>query len=173
VKSSIGALGIANRQNAHSMGIAVRALVELFKLVKREKELHREILTFSIAHDGNFVQIHGWYPIFTGEKLTIHRHEIYTFGLTMGDERLTTYNFTLAVYNYAVDNLLKKIHSVIDKLPADFDFDKSSEATPTQSSEGPLAPPPKVPGPQPTPTDLQPPTPEASAPPGSKNKKKK
>ena len=38
------ALNIADRQNAHSMALAVRGVVELYKAVKREKELHREIL---------------------------------------------------------------------------------------------------------------------------------
>jgi hypothetical protein len=43
--------GAAGRQNAHSMTLAVRGVVELFRLVGREKELHREILAFSISHD--------------------------------------------------------------------------------------------------------------------------
>lgn len=44
---SAAALDIADRQNAHSMALAVRAVVELFRLVKRE-EMHREIPTFSV-----------------------------------------------------------------------------------------------------------------------------
>jgi hypothetical protein len=43
VKCGAAALDIADRQNAHSMTLAVRGTVELFRLVKREKELHREI----------------------------------------------------------------------------------------------------------------------------------
>ena len=46
VKCGAAALDIADRQNAHSMTLAVRAVVELFRLVKREKELDREILVF-------------------------------------------------------------------------------------------------------------------------------
>ena len=41
VKCSADALDVANRQNAHGMTVAVRALVELFRSVKREKELDR------------------------------------------------------------------------------------------------------------------------------------
>jgi hypothetical protein len=41
VKYGAAALDIVNRQNTHSMTMAVRGIVELFKLVKREKELHR------------------------------------------------------------------------------------------------------------------------------------
>ena len=44
VKCGAAALDVADRQNAHSMTLAVKGVVELFRLVKREKELHREIL---------------------------------------------------------------------------------------------------------------------------------
>jgi hypothetical protein len=46
VKCGTAALDIADRQNAHSMTMAVRGIVGLFRLVKREKELHRETLAF-------------------------------------------------------------------------------------------------------------------------------
>ncbi|EDN05092.1 predicted protein [Histoplasma mississippiense (nom. inval.)] len=51
VKCGAAALDIADRQNAHSTTIAARATVELFKLMKRKKEIDREILTFSVSHD--------------------------------------------------------------------------------------------------------------------------
>lgn len=40
VKCGTAALDVADRQNAHSATIAQRGTVELFRLVKREKELH-------------------------------------------------------------------------------------------------------------------------------------
>nr|KMM64139.1 hypothetical protein CPAG_00491 [Coccidioides posadasii RMSCC 3488] len=46
VKCGAAALDVADRQNAHSMTLSVRAIVELFRLVKREQELHRQILAF-------------------------------------------------------------------------------------------------------------------------------
>ena len=57
VKCGAAALDIADRQNAHSMTIAVRSVVELYRAVKREKELNREILAFSISHDHRTVRI--------------------------------------------------------------------------------------------------------------------
>ena len=51
VKCGAVTLKVADRQNAHSMTIGVRGIVELFKYVKRERELDREILAFSITHD--------------------------------------------------------------------------------------------------------------------------
>ena len=50
VKCGAAALDIADRQNAHSMTLSVRAIVELFRPAGRETELHREILAFSISH---------------------------------------------------------------------------------------------------------------------------
>ena len=40
VKYSAVVLDITDRQNTHSMTIAVRGIIELFRLVKREKELY-------------------------------------------------------------------------------------------------------------------------------------
>jgi len=62
-KCGAGALDVADRQNAHSATLAVRGVVELYRAVKREKELHREILAFSISHDDCNVRIYGHYAI--------------------------------------------------------------------------------------------------------------
>jgi hypothetical protein len=40
VKCGAAALDIADRQNAHSMTLAVRGVIELFKIAKREMELY-------------------------------------------------------------------------------------------------------------------------------------
>ena len=82
VKCGAAALDVADRQNAHSMTIAVRGIVELFRLVKREKELHREILAFSVSHDDRTVRIYGHYPIIDGKKTTFYRHPIREFSFT-------------------------------------------------------------------------------------------
>ena len=82
VKCGATALDIADRRNAHSMTVAVRALVELFGSVKREKELDREILAFSVSHDHRSVRIYGHYPVIEGDKTTFYRHPIRTFDFT-------------------------------------------------------------------------------------------
>lgn len=53
VKCRKAALDIADRQNAHSMTLSVRGVVRLFRLVKREEELHRRILEFSVSEIAN------------------------------------------------------------------------------------------------------------------------
>ncbi|CAG9946168.1 unnamed protein product [Clonostachys rosea f. rosea IK726] len=63
VKCGATGLDVADRQNAHSMTLAVRAVVELFRAVKREKEVHQQILGFSVSHDHRSVRIYGHYPV--------------------------------------------------------------------------------------------------------------
>jgi len=46
VKCGSAALDVADRQNAHSMTIAMREGIELYKTVKHKEELHWESLTF-------------------------------------------------------------------------------------------------------------------------------
>lgn len=127
VKCGAAALDIADRQNAHSMTVAVRALVELFRSVKREKELDREILAFSVSHDHRSVRIYGHYPLIKGDKTTFYRHPIHTFDFTAldGKEKWTAYKFTKNVYDTYMPKLHKMICSAIDDLPAGISFDLS------------------------------------------------
>lgn len=139
VKCGAAALDIADRQNTHSMTVAVRALVELFRSVKREKELDREILAFSVSHDHTAVRIYGHYPVIEGDKTTFYRHPIRKFDFTDGEEKWTAYKFTKNVYDTHMPKLHKRICSAIDDLPAGISFDLSQSASfsqPTpQSSE--------------------------------------
>lgn len=124
VKCDGAALDIADRQNAHSMTLAVRATVELFRLVSREMELHREILAFSISHDHRSVRIYGHYPVIDGKDTKYYRHPIHTFDFTAldGRDKWTAYKFTKNVYEVWMPNHFKQLCSAIDKIPADLDF---------------------------------------------------
>ncbi|KAI4087886.1 MAG: hypothetical protein L6R37_008270 [Teloschistes peruensis] len=136
VKCGAAALDIADRQNAHSMTVAVRALVELFRSVKREQELDREILAFSISHDHRSVRIYGHYPVIEGDETTFYRHPIHEFSFTAldGKEKWTAYKFTKNVYDIYMPKLHKRICSAIDDLPAGISFDLSQSASFSQST---------------------------------------
>ena len=136
VKCGDATLDFADRQNAQNMSIALRALVVLFKWVKREKELHREILTFSVSHDNASVRIYGHYPVIEGDKITFFRHEIHTFAFTAlnGKEKWTTYKFVKNVFDHHSLRLHKLICSGIDDMPADINFDLSQSASFSQST---------------------------------------
>lgn len=119
VKCGMAGLELADRQNAHSMGIAVRAIVLIFMLAGKHMELHRRILTFSISHNHDMVRLHGWYIIIDGATYTIHRHVIRSFDLLDmdGRDKWTAYSFSIGIYRYAL-GLLKQINAAIDELPA-------------------------------------------------------
>ncbi|EFW13450.1 hypothetical protein D8B26_001435 [Coccidioides posadasii str. Silveira] len=130
VKCGKAALDIADRQNAHSMTLSVRGVVKLFKAVKREKELHRQILAFSISHDHCSVRIYGHYPVIEGEKTTYYRHPIHKFDFTSldGKEKWTSYKFSMSVYNDWAPSHFKKICSAIDELPqVNFEVSQASQ----------------------------------------------
>ena len=120
-----GQLDIADRQNAHSMTIAVRAIVELFRLIKREKEVNREALAFSISHDDHQVRIYGHYAVITATKTTYHSHLIDEFSFVRfnGKEKWRAYKFTKNVYDIWMPALFERICSAIDQLPAHIDFE--------------------------------------------------
>ncbi|OAP58973.1 hypothetical protein AYL99_06270 [Fonsecaea erecta] len=130
VKCGAAALEVADRQNAHSMTLAVRGVVELFRLVKREKEVHRKILGFSITHDHENVRIYGHYPIIEGKKTTFYRHPIHKFDFTAldGKEKWTAYKFTKNVYDTWMPTHFKMLCSAIDAIPLDINFEVSEES---------------------------------------------
>jgi hypothetical protein len=118
VKCGAEGLDVADRQNAHSMTLAVRGIVELFKYVGREKELHREILAFSVSHDDKSVRIYGHYPVIDGNKTMFYRHLIRMFNFIEfdGKEKWAAYKFTKNVYDMWMPTHFQRICSVVDEL---------------------------------------------------------
>ncbi|KAI9798608.1 MAG: hypothetical protein M1825_005306 [Sarcosagium campestre] len=128
VKCGAAALDIADRQNAHSMTLAVRAVVELFRLVGREEEIIRQILAFSISHDHRLVRLYGHYAVIQGKDTKYYRHPVRTFDFTEldGKDKWTAYCFTRNIYDIWMPAHLTRICSAIDKLPSHLDFDAPS-----------------------------------------------
>ncbi|KAM4061253.1 reverse transcriptase [Hirsutella rhossiliensis] len=125
VKCGAAALDIADRQNAHSMTLAVRAIVELFRAIKREDRVNRKILAFSVSHDHSSVRIYGHYPVIAGKDIKYYRHPIHKFDFTAldGKDRWTAYRFTKNVYDTWMPKHFENICSAINQLPSDLDFD--------------------------------------------------
>lgn len=147
VKCGAAALDVADRQNAHSMTIAVRSVVELYRAVKREKELNREILAFSISHDHRSVRIYGHYAVIDDNQTTFYRHPIKTIDITSeeGKDKWSAYKFTKNVYHIWMPTHLERICSAINQLPPSLDFQvfqgpgvQSEEATGLSQDMGSL-----------------------------------
>lgn len=136
VKCGAGELDVADRQNAHSMTLAVRGVVELYRLAGREKELHQQILAFSVSHDDRYVRIYGHYPIIDDDKTTFYRHLIRDFSFTDqdGKERLAAYMFVCNVYGVFMPKHHKRICEAIDGIEL-----KASEPSPAEPFQGSLA----------------------------------
>lgn len=117
-KCGMGELDVADKQNAHSMTMAVRGIVELFKLVNREDELHRKILAFSISHDATIVRIHGHYALIKDRAAKFYRHPIHEFSFAAqnGKDKWTAYQFTKNVYFEFMPTLHALICSAIDQI---------------------------------------------------------
>ncbi|OAA34696.1 hypothetical protein NOR_08325 [Metarhizium rileyi] len=128
VKCGAAALDIADRQNAHSMTLAVRAVTKLFRAIKRENEVHRKIVAYSISHDHESVRIYGHYAVIDGKDTKYYRHPIrkYFFTELDGKEKWTAYQFTKNIYDLWMPSHFKKLCSAIDQLPSELDFDDPS-----------------------------------------------
>ncbi|KAL2043398.1 hypothetical protein N7G274_003704 [Stereocaulon virgatum] len=119
VKCGNEALNIADRQNAHSAAVAANAVVELYRLVSRQDELHRKILTFSVSHDHQAVRIYGHIALINGKETSFYRHPIRNFDITDqdGKDRWTAYKFVRNVYDKFYPVHLERIRSTVDQLP--------------------------------------------------------
>ncbi|KAK3324032.1 hypothetical protein B0T19DRAFT_220269 [Cercophora scortea] len=137
VKCGLAALDTADRQNAHTMTLAAQAVVELFRLVERESELHRQILAFSITHDYLSVRIYGCYPVIDGKDTRYYRYPIHNFSFSAldGKEKWTAYQFTKNVYDEWMPKHLERIRSAIDQLPSNLDFNALSPPGTSLSQE--------------------------------------
>ncbi|KAL3440982.1 hypothetical protein BJX65DRAFT_314242 [Aspergillus insuetus] len=116
VKSKTAGLYVAENQSMHSMALCLRGLVDLFRLAKREQELHRTILGFFIMHNGNEVRIYGYYPVIRESAITYQAHEISCF-LLNSETRWNSYKFVMAVYHNWAPLHLKRICIAIERLP--------------------------------------------------------
>jgi hypothetical protein len=99
-KRNAGGLDFSDRKNAHSMTPAVRVAVGLFRSVKREAEIQREILGFSVFYDNRNVRIHGQCPVVYGSFTSYHRHLISSHRLMAdgGKRSWNAYKFIINVY---------------------------------------------------------------------------
>ena len=58
------------------MTVAVRGIVEPFRLVKRDKHLHYQIIAISVSHGHRTARIDGDYHVIDGRNITLYFHSI-------------------------------------------------------------------------------------------------
>lgn len=114
----IGGFEITRRQNTHNMTIGMRAVVDLFRGVKRESEVHRQILAFSISHDSCEAEIVAHYPVILGETTEFYQQVIASFAFTDSRyDKWTAYRFTKNMYEAWMPMQFHWICSAINQLP--------------------------------------------------------
>jgi hypothetical protein len=125
VTSESVSLLIAGRPVLHAMGLCLRGIVNLFKMVGREKEIDRQALGFSITHNVRTVVIWAHYPVVGSKTTTFHVHKVKRIFLSdsVGKAKWTPYKFALAIYEHWAPVLLSKLCSAIDQIPTDLNFD--------------------------------------------------
>ncbi|GAQ39153.1 similar to An07g06920 [Aspergillus niger] len=135
VKSTTANLQIAERQNAHTLTRCLRGVVELFKLLGRENELHRRILGFSVCHNQEQVQVFAHFPVVeTAEPTSYYRVCIGKWSI-LDKQRWRSYKFSMAIYHDWVPTFFALLCSAIDRLP-----DIPSDIAPRQSLIQPESP---------------------------------
>lgn len=119
VKCGNAALDIADRQNAHNGSVAVKQVVNLYREISREKDLHRTILAFSVSHSLTDVRIYGHYASIDGEKTSFLREPITQFNIIGGGgrDRWIAHKFVKNIYDVFVPAQLERIRTALDQLP--------------------------------------------------------
>ncbi|KAJ9616184.1 hypothetical protein H2204_014028 [Knufia peltigerae] len=119
VKCGKQGLDLADLPNAHSMTVALRGIVDVFRKANRASEVHRRVLGYSISHDDRSVRIYAHYPEVQGENTLYYRETIkeLNVGDKSGEYRWISYQFTLNVCQIFAPALLKRLTAVIDELP--------------------------------------------------------
>ncbi|KAG8533992.1 uncharacterized protein KY384_000834 [Bacidia gigantensis] len=114
----------ADRKNAHDMTVAVRGVVELFRVANREAEINREILAFSVLIDGSHVTLYGHYALINGPGTAYYRHtiDVFDFAADDGANKWTSYKFVKNIYELWMPMHLKRIASAIDQIPLGIEF---------------------------------------------------
>ncbi|KAF2862693.1 hypothetical protein K470DRAFT_262574 [Piedraia hortae CBS 480.64] len=114
----------ARRQNTHSMAVAVRGVVALFKLLGEEHTLDQKVLAFSVVHDRSSVMIHGHYPITTAGTGQVNCYTVslyqgrFTDTIGAGSRgRWTSFQFVMNVYRIWAPAHFEMLCSAMERLP--------------------------------------------------------
>ncbi|KAJ5216894.1 hypothetical protein N7468_009902 [Penicillium chermesinum] len=117
IKCGNQALKFADRQNMHSMCVALRAVVSLFEAAGRTAEVHRRILGFSISHELEGFRIYGYYPEVDDGKVSYYRWPIAQPNVWTPEDRWTCYGFVENVDREFLPLHTKRLMSILEKIP--------------------------------------------------------
>lgn len=124
VKCGRASLEVADNANLNSMSIALRAVFDLYHQVGQASRIHRHgiqrnLETYDVSHDDEYVRIYGHYPEINGDTITFYRKLIRSFSCidNNAQEGETSARFLWNVYTYFAPLHLKRIKEVISEIP--------------------------------------------------------
>lgn len=133
VKTSSSDLKVAERQNMHSMSVALRSLVQLAELAGMPEMVHRRILGYSISYSEGYVYIHGHYLLLREGMPTQYARCLLTncFYIWNKENRWKCYSF---VEKLDTDFLPKHV-ALVKEMLSRIDLPVTGQVTPTGFAE--------------------------------------
>jgi hypothetical protein len=136
IKCGNQALEFADRQNMHSMCIALRAVVNLAQEAGCLEEVHRRLLGFSISHELEGVRIYGYYPEVVEGGIKYYRWPLKQFNIWTEADKWACYRFVenldrefLPIHRDRLMHLLQEIPDPQDvSLELDIDDNTGSQS---------------------------------------------
>ncbi|KAL4879506.1 hypothetical protein BJY04DRAFT_193619 [Aspergillus karnatakaensis] len=138
IKQKPRTLAMADLQNAHSMTVGMRGVVELYRRVhpNKVKELNGKVIGFSISLSPDQASLHAHFPVVDEQHNVEYRRVLLdSFNWTLVDHRKRCYNFAMAIYTNFAQAHRYHICSAIDALPDDELIREEPLAWPSGHSE--------------------------------------
>ncbi|CRG82899.1 hypothetical protein PISL3812_00246 [Talaromyces islandicus] len=135
IKCGNQALELADRQNMHSMCIAMRAVVSLSRAAGYPERVHQRILGFSMSHDLEGLRIYGYYPEIDNENTSYFRWPVAQLNIWTKEDRWACYRFMenldrefLPIH---IDRLMQLLEEVpdLEEYPPSADVDIESRTS--------------------------------------------
>ncbi|EAW12599.1 uncharacterized protein ACLA_010250 [Aspergillus clavatus NRRL 1] len=117
IKCGNQALEFADRQNMHSMCIALRAVVSLAQAAGREGEVHQRLLGFSISHELEGVRIYGYYPEIDEDDIKYYRWPVKKYNIWTEADKWTCYRFVEKVNQEFLPTHINRLMQFLEEIP--------------------------------------------------------
>ncbi|EED22536.1 conserved hypothetical protein [Talaromyces stipitatus ATCC 10500] len=129
IKCGNQALEFADRQNMHSMCIALRAVVSLARAAQCLDQVHRRILGFSISHELEDLRIYAYYPEISEGKIEYFRWSVKQFNIWSNDEKWACYRFVENVNCEFLPIHINRLNHFLEKIidPQDIPFEGNDD----------------------------------------------
>lgn len=118
IKGDSEVFDVADRRNAHSMTVAIRAVALLHQLCNQQGQIHGKMLGFSVSHNNEHICAYAHYPSVRGAHMTYHRHTIHSLDLlgSSSDQRWASYKLIKNIYQHWVPSHLQDIRKMLNQV---------------------------------------------------------